>query len=376
MDSPFVKRKKLPDFKMWDKMKEGMNIISFNLELTARCNNNCRHCYINLPKNDADAKKKELTISEIEHIATQAVNMGAVWCLITGGEPLLREDFFEVYILLKKMGLFVSVFTNATLITDRHIDLFKKYPPRNLEVTVYGVTKKTYEKVTRKPGSFEAFMKGLDILLKNKIKVRFKAMALHSNVDELPQIASFCRERTTDYFRFDPFLHMRFDSDKKRNQEISLERLSPDEIIIVESQDSKRFQFLEKNCSSLILSKDSHSDGNNIFYCGAGNSNFDISYEGMFKLCSSLHNPKCMYDLRKGTLRDAWENFVPNVRAMTSNRKEFLEKCKVCNIVNLCLWCPAHAHLECGELDKPIDYFCEVAHARAKMLEDAKKLKV
>ena len=156
--------------------------MSFDLEVTARCNNNCRHCYINLPADDASVKKKELSLSQIKKIVDQAVDLGALWCLVTGGEPLLREDFFEIYLYLKKKGLLVSVFTNAALITNEHINLFKKYPPRDIEVTVYGTTKGIYEQVTRKPGSFAAFMAGLNLLIENNIKVRFKAMALRSNV--------------------------------------------------------------------------------------------------------------------------------------------------------------------------------------------------
>ena len=54
--------------------------------------------------------------------------MGALWCLLTGGEPLLREDFAEIYLGLKRLGLLVSVFTNACLVTPEHVELFQKVP--------------------------------------------------------------------------------------------------------------------------------------------------------------------------------------------------------------------------------------------------------
>ena len=59
---------------------------------------------------------------------------------------------------------------------------------------------------------------------------------------------------------------------------------------------------------------------------------------------------------------------MPRVRDMRSRDPEFLETCRKCPIVNLCLWCPAHAHLECGAMDRRVDYFCRVAHARAAAL--------
>lgn len=365
---PFISVKPLPEFSLWDKMKDKRKIISFDLEITARCNNNCRHCYINLPANDKEAVKKELSLETIKDLTNEAVSLGAIWCLITGGEPLLRKDFFDIYLYLKKKGLLVSVFTNASLITKVHIDFFKKYPPRDIEVTVYGVTKTTYERVTQRPGSFAEFMKGLQLLLDNNIKTRFKTMALRSNVHELPEIASFCRRITKDYYRFDPFLHLRFDGDKKKNDEIKKERLSPKDIVALEEKDTERFNALRKKCNELITNDYSHINCNHLFSCGAGNGVFTISYDGFFHLCSSLHHPDCIYDLKKGSLSDAWNNFVPIVRDMRSNRKEFLEGCKKCEHLDLCFWCPAHSYLETGKMDTPVDYFCEVAHARTESL--------
>ena len=75
-------------------------------------------------------------------------------------------------------------------------------------------------------------------------------------------------------------------------------------------------------------------------------------------------------DLRKVSLADARNNLIPKVRDMRSSKEEFLKRCRVCPIINLCLWCPAHAHLETQEMDAPVEYFCEVAHARAKSIEN------
>ena len=233
------------------------------------------------------------------------------------------------------------------------------------------MTPETYEAVTRRPGSFATFMRGLDLLLGSGVRVRFKAMALRSNLHEMPEIARFCRERTKDYFRFDPQLHLRFDGDPARNEEIKSERLSPEEIVALERSDPERFESLQKGCDKLIVPELSHIGCNHLFHCGAGNGSFNVSYDGLFRLCSSLWHPDCVYDVREGSLTDVWHNFVPRVRDMRSDRREFLETCRRCPLINLCLWCPAHAHLETGELDAPVDYFCEVAHARAAALQKA-----
>lgn len=358
----------MPEFSLWGKIRGKRAPMSFDLEITARCNNDCRHCYINLPAGDRSAKEEELSFEEIKGIADEAVSLGAIWCLITGGEPLLREDFSDIYLYLKRKGLLVRIFTNAVLIKEEHVRLFRKYPPRDVEVSVYGVTEETYERVTRRRGSFAPFMRGLNLLLDGGVKVRFKAMAMRSNFHELPEIARFCRERTKDYFRFDPLLHLRIDGDPVRNEEIKSERLSPEEMVALERSDPERSRAMDEGCDKLIVPEFSHIKCDHLFHCGAGNSSFAVSCNGIFRLCPSLWHPDCIYDLRKGNLTDAWRNLVPRVRDMRSSRKEFLEKCRVCPIINLCLWCPANAHLEVGEMDAIIDYFCQVAHARAEAL--------
>ena len=343
------------------------------LELTARCNNDCRHCDINLPANDHAATSAEFTAREILGLAGEAAEMGTVWCLLTGGEPLLREDFEEIYVGLKRLGLLIQLFTNACLVTPTHAKLLKHYPARDVEVTVYGATRETYERVTRRPGSYQAFTRGLQLLLDGGVKVRLKAMALRSTVHELDEIGEFCRAHTKDYYRFDPLLQLRSHGDPDRNQEIRAERLSPEEIIAIERADDERFGALKRGCHDEWLAHGDadHTACDHLFHCGAGNTSFTIGYNGTFRLCSSLWHPDTLYDLRRGTLREAWQEWVPKVRDLRGSDPVFLKRCRKCGKINLCLWCPAHAALESGDMDRWIEYFCEVAHGRAAALAEA-----
>jgi radical SAM protein with 4Fe4S-binding SPASM domain len=370
MNRTRVSSRSLAGLPLWDKASAKRIPLSVDLELTARCNNNCRHCYVNLPAGDVAAKAGEMDAGFILDVADQAVSLGTLWCLLTGGEPLLREDFPEIYLGLRKKGLLVSVFTNAALVGEGQAELFKTYPPRHVEVSVYGATEATYERVTRTPGSYRAFRKGLDRLLAAGLAVRFKTMALRSNAAELSAIAEFCRPRTRQIFRFDPLLHLRVDGDRARNEEIKAERLSPMDIVVLERSDPDRFEAMERNCDSLILPGRAAVGCRHLFYCGAGRSSFGVTWDGLFSLCLSLRRPDKLFDLRRGSLRAAWEEFAPRLLDLKSDRPEFLARCGGCPIVNLCLWCPAHAYLETGELDAPVEYFCEVAHARSRALQD------
>jgi radical SAM protein with 4Fe4S-binding SPASM domain len=369
-----INKVEIQNLPLWDKFKhkKTRTPLSFEMEITARCNMNCRHCYINLPPEDAVGKNQEMTVSQIMDITEQAVEMGAFWCLITGGEPLLREDFFEIYLGMKSQGLLVSVFTNATLINDQHIEFFAKYPPRDIEVTVYGVTRDTYEKVTGQRGSFNHFMHGINKLISNRIPVRLKTMAIKSNFHEQREIAAFCLERTKDYYRFDPQLMLRYDRNPIRNKLIKTERLTPEQIVALEESDLARIDALRENCEILINENFIHFGCDHLFHCGAAIESFNVSYNGQFRLCPSLFAEGTTYDLIKGSLAEAWHEFVPKVRDMRSRRQEFLDTCRKCELVNLCHWCPAHAYLETGHLDGSTPYYCEVAHRRAESIKHVK----
>ncbi len=376
----------IQDFGLWKRFAQQRKPVGFDIELTARCNFDCRHCYINRPSDDAVARATELTREEILDIARQAAALGAVWCTLTGGEPLLRPDFAEIYLGLKRLGLLVSVLTNAALVGTEHVTLFQKYPPRDIEVTMYGASAETYERVTRRPASFVAFNAGLERLLSANIKVRLKAMALRSNRHELEAIARFCRARTKDYYRFDPVLHLRMDRNPLRNAEILAERLSPAEVVALESADPERVGALRKHCDHFIqpvretLSYDRcrtceeregcerYAQFSRLLSCGAGTTGFSVSWDGQLRLCQSLNAPGTTYDLRRGSLREAWEEFIPQVRALRTQAEPLLRACKSCPIVNLCLNCPAHAWLELGDREGIVPYFCQVARARKESL--------
>ncbi len=351
----------MSDLPIWDKAKEDRTLLSVVLELTARCNNNCGHCYINLPAGDKAAAKKELSFDQITTIIDQSVSLGTLWFLLSGGEPLLRSDFFDIYLYLKKKGMLVSVFTNGSLITKEHIQLFKKYPPRDIEITVYGVTEKVHTRVTGKK-TFAATMKGIDMLLTHDLPVTLKSTVMKSNVDEIEQIAQFCKIHSRNPFRFDPFLHFRIDGDQQKNKRIAAERLSADEIVGIEQKDPARREYFQKMCHGASQSQTENPQ--RIFRCMAGRNSCSINPEGELKLCSSLGNKKSTYDLRKGSLKHGWEEFVPGIMKIESNAPAFLETCGKCNLHDTCSWCPAHAELETGKLDGHLPYFCEVTHSR------------
>ena len=327
------------------------------VELTSRCNNNCRHCYINLPAHDQAARDAELSAQEILDLADQAIDLGCLWCLLTGGEPLLRDDFEEIYRGLKQRGLLVSVFTNATLIRATHVDLFRRYPPRNLEVSVYGVTQAGYERVTRQPGSFANFQAGLKRLLDAGLKPNLKSVAMKSNLHEFPQIEKFCKKYSHAPFRFDMQLHLRYDGNSLRNSQIKAERLEPRTIAVLSDEDTLLPDTRQKTCCPIA-----DEPRNGLFQCGCGLNECTIGSDGRARLCSSLVAPIATTDLRRHCLAYFWEQMVPLVRRISHDGNA---ECSHCELLPLCQQCPALTYLEIGRFTGPVDRFCREAKARA-----------
>lgn len=109
---------------------------SGTLELTARCNLSCKMCYIHRAENDAEALAQELPTAFWLDMIRQTREAGTLTMLITGGEPLLRKDFREIYFACKKAGFLVSINTNGTLLRDEDIAFFAQYPPVRVNISL------------------------------------------------------------------------------------------------------------------------------------------------------------------------------------------------------------------------------------------------
>ncbi len=369
MINPVTEHVDLPEFALWRRLRQKHIPSSFEIELTPRCNNRCRHCYINIPASETP-KNGELPRDLIEKVSTEAASLGVVWVLLTGGEPLLRTDFEEIYLSLRKKGLLVTVFTNGNLISPDHIRLFKKHPPRALEITVYGATQETYEAVTQTPGSFQTFIRAIERLESHHIPFNLKTVALRSNIHEFNEIAAFCRKHSSAPFRFDPLLHLRYDGDPQRNREIISERLTPEEIARLDRVDPQRSDELDASCHRLITPAHTNEPHPQLFHCTAAADQFVLGHDGFLRPCSALWHPDFRRDARSIPLKEALGRMVQTIAAAKSNDPYFLKTCGQCDKLNLCHWCPGHGYLENGSLDSHCDYFCATAHSRARRLSE------
>jgi len=355
------------DSDLWQHKPDFFNHLT--VELTERCNNDCIHCCINLHEEDAEAIKKELSTEQIKNILSEAASMGCLKVNVTGGEPLLRSDFAELYLFARKLGLRVLLFTNATLIDPDLVKLFKQVPPLvEIEVTIYGMQKDSYEGVTRKKGSFEKAWRGIRLLQENKIPFVVKSVALPHNRKDLASFKKWAAgipwmagQEPVSYKYFG--LRLRRDNFKK-NALIRELRARPDEIAEESVRTKETFQMALKQFSSAFFKP----AAGKLFSCHGGISGGFLDAYGNFQLCILLRHPDTVYDLKQGTLREAYETYLPRIRKLKATNLAYLNRCGACFLSNICQQCPGMSWIEHGDLDTPVDYICAITHTQARNL--------
>ena len=291
--SPYVVNVNATSYDLWKNRTPLLG--SLGLELTERCNNDCIHCCINLPEEDA-AREREIPTGEVKRILIEAATLGALSVRFTGGEPLLRKDFAELYLFARRLGLNVMIFTNARLITPAIADLLARVPPRELmEVTVYGMTKTSYEAVSRVSGSYDEFRRGIDLLLDRKIPFVVKSSFLPTNRDEIALFENW--ESTIPAMKVLPvyslFLDLRCRRDSPaKNLVIESLRISPEEGLAILSQNRQVYsKHMQDFCSRFM-----RPPGERLFPCGAGLGGCVDAY-GVLQPCLLLRHPETVYAL-------------------------------------------------------------------------------
>jgi radical SAM protein with 4Fe4S-binding SPASM domain len=308
-----------------------------------------------LPAADSRALADELRTDELKRLLDEIAGAGCVWLLLTGGEILLRKDFAEVFVHAKQNGMLVTLFTNGTLVTPELADFLASQRPFSIEITLYGATPETCERVTGHPGSFAKCLRGIRYLQERQLPLKLKATVSTLNRDELQALRCLAQEELGLPFRFDALLNARCD----RSSGPLEVRLSPEEVVELDLLDPERVAALR----SFAQRKKACAVGPNersLYSCGGGASSFAVDPYGRLRVCAI--SPGEGFDLRSGSFQAGWETFLARVVA----RKADLDtKCLNCPLRELCGMCPANGELEAGDPQQPVDFLCRVAHLRA-----------
>lgn len=324
--------------------------LSGSIELTERCNLACVHCYINQPQNSLAAISHELTTSQWMRVIDQISDAGCLFLLITGGEPLLREDFSTIFAHARNKGLLVTLFTNATLLDSETAGILADLGLYSMEVSIYGARQETYEAVTRRPGSFDKALTGIQRAKDCGINVNLKSVLLTINNHELMDMELLASNLGLD-FRADATIWPRLDGSKWPIQY----QLPTAKVISYDLQDPKRMEGWKDTAKAfngqLLRSEQ-------VFACGAAKLSFHIDSCGNMTPCMMARKPSV--NVLPQNFDYAWKS-MEQIR----NLKHSMQTpCRDCHVNALCTQCPGWSLAMYGDYETPVKQICELGKAR------------
>ncbi len=344
--------------------------LSGAFELTSRCNFKCKMCYVACPANDKKAMAAELTAEQWIDLGRQARDAGLFFLILTGGEVFLRKDFEKIYEALCEMGLNITIYSNASLITPEKARWLGKIPPTKVSITVYGASPETYEKVT---GCYDGYMKtmrALDALRAENIKLEIKTTVVEGNHRDYKELFKIAHTYSNTLGIVDYISPRRegCGSDPTGN------RLSPVDIVEYErlindygskmypSDNKLEIQINEDTMQEKIKLQErtiKHAESS-AFRCQAGKTAFWLTWDGRMIPCGLLDIPSTR-PLETGFV-DAWELLKEGCRNIPK-----CSDCEKCDMRNECMACPGRLIAETGCFTKPAQYLCEGAKCRAAL---------
>lgn len=279
---------------------------------------------------------QELTAGEWLSLGKQAVDAGMVYLLITGGEPMLRKDFTDIYTAMAKMGIIMSLNTNATLVNESIVKCLVEHPPERVNVTLYGASADTYKKVCGNAAGYQAAFRGVHMLKDAGLPVCINTTFTRNNAANMGNIVAFAKENNIP-IRMTSYL---FPPVRCGREENTASFLTPEEhgklgaafdsITMEDSRKQRRAEILA-NISNDIAAQQHESRAAK---CMAGRSAFWITWDGHMLPCGML--PRLGEALKEASFNQIWADFEQTMKAQM-----LPEKCSACAKKILCPVCIA-----------------------------------
>ncbi len=320
---------------------------SVTFELTYGCNLRCVHCYNPTHR----ALPQELTKEEIFSILAQLAALGVLHLHFSGGEPCVRPDAFEIFRQAKRLGFVLHLLSNATRIRPTTAAELQALGFESINLSIYGATKATYERVTQIPGSYESFIGALESLAQTTLRVIVRMPVMNENAHEILEARTLV-ERMGIKFQYC------LDIVPKSNGDTAplAHRLDPAEKVRIDQSflDAYHREAPEPVCAS----------NGSFIDCSCGRNRFAITPYGEMNLCVAFPIPK--YDLRKGTVKEGWEVLKQTVDEATPNERY---ECPTCDVRVHCRQGRSDAWLETGNMSVCLPHFKEFAILEGRLFD-------
>lgn len=343
-------------------------------ELTIRCNLHCKMCLFR--HDDSENKElmeNELNASEWIDLAKQVAESGTFNLLITGGEPLLRPDFCEIWEGVYKQGFLIELYTNATLVNDKVMETLRRYPPHRIGVTIYGSCPEVYEAVCGNAAAFDKMLKGAHKLMELPSEIQFRTTVIKDNYTDISNMEDLIRrEFGENHLLQQPrsviaavrggccdVKNARLDP--KDNIQLFFRRgIEKVESIVGKDKFDPRNIHISINTDKEAVS---YRKRYTLLGCNAGMNSYTVSWDGKLLGCQLLD---CFsVDIRKSGFQEAWDEFPFHVKLPPMN-----QKCMECTISEHCETCYAARLAETGDICGCPEYQCQDAHEIYKICKE------
>lgn len=305
-------------------------------EITYRCNLRCSHCYQTGPTLD-----KELTTQEFYSILDELADLGCLYITFTGGEILLRKDFFNIARYARKKEFAIRLFTNGTLINEKTADEIKELNPLTVEISLYGMDPLAHENITQTRGSYDKTINAFNLLKKRNINTVVKCTVMKNNVSEVDKLRDFAKNLGAG-FRFNLAVMPKIDGSK----DVLKLRLSQEQL-----------KELFRSMDWLIEGITKGGVHSYEPLCAAGFNSLYISPYGEVFSCVVLRE-HCG-NLRESPLKEIWQS--PSFKKIRRIEFKDLRECSSCSFSYYCDRCAGLAWLETGDLFGPSPNDCTLA---------------
>lgn len=332
--------------------------IGGTFELTARCNFNCKMCYVHLTQEEQEKRGRELTTQQWLEIAKDAKDAGMVFLLLTGGEPALRPDFPELFHKLKEMGLMISINSNGMLLDGKLLELLRQDPPTRINISLYGTSNETYEELCGVP-AYDRVIRNIRALREAGIDVKVNMSVTPANCADMQAVYEAAKDlkihtQATSYM-FPPIrLHPEMCGENFRMDALEAGKLQAQYEFsrCTKEQFLQRIQALCDHVSPDAQSEDECGEvvGEGI-HCRAGITTFWIDWDGKMLPCGQMVEPAV--DVLQVGFHEAWRQTRENAAAI-----RLPPECAKCEIRDICHACAAMCYCETGSFSGKPDYVC------------------
>lgn len=340
-------------------------------ELSPVCNFKCKMCYVRRTYEEAAKEGGILPVDWWIETARQAKEEGLLYPLLTGGEPFLYPGIRRLLKELDLMGMFVTINTNASLITEEVIEWLKETPPRRLNITLYGASDESYRLLCGDSKGFTKVRHAVQLLKQAGISYRFNCSITPQNKHEMKEIIEYGKSVDTPVkiatYMFPPI--------RRINDTFGInERMTPEECgyqkVLADYLQLSRESFersAKYYCQFIPLNKIDFSglraNSGEHMKCLAGKCSYWVDWKGNMSACGMMDRPNV--SLKEKSFNEAWKEIVDYADKLMCR-----SICAGCPNNKICHTCITMVYTETGDKDGKPEYFCRMMDAQARAYKE------